>query len=148
MSKMWFQDEKSRLINKLMDIERKQTTIKDINEFIISLNDESSRNSIIIVEGRKDMEALYFVGFRGNIKAYHHFRGLTDFIDYCSIRYRKIILLLDSDRKGTIITKKILSQLNGKTIDLNYKKKLHKITKGRIKKIEEIKSFYLFISER
>jgi 5S rRNA maturation endonuclease (ribonuclease M5) len=55
---------------------------------------------------------------------------------------------LDSDRKGSYITKKILSQSNGKTIDLNYKKKLQKITKGRIKKIEEIKSFYLFLSEK
>ena len=58
------------------------------------------------------------------------------------MNYRKIILLLDSDRKGKIITKKILSQLNGKDIDLNYNKKLQRITKGRIKKIEEIKTFY------
>ena len=131
-----------------MNLENKQTTKKDINDFIISLNDESNRNSVVIVEGKKDIEALYFVGFKGNIKAYHHFRGTTNFIDQCSVRYNKVILLLDSDRKGSFITKKILSQSNGKTIDLKYKKKLQRITKGRIKKIEEIKSFYLFLSEK
>jgi 5S rRNA maturation endonuclease (ribonuclease M5) len=147
---MRLQDEKSRflIILKLMNLENKQTTKKDINDFIISLNDESNRNSIVIVEGKKDVEALYFVGFKGNIKAYHHFRGTTNFIDQCSLRYNKVILLLDSDRKGSFITKKILSQSNGKTIDLKYKKKLQKITRGRIKKIEEIKSFYQFLSEK
>ena len=55
---------------------------------------------------------------------------------------------MDSDKKGKIITKKILSQLNGRIIDLNYKKKLLQITKGRIKKIEEIKSFYIHITEK
>jgi 5S rRNA maturation endonuclease (ribonuclease M5) len=55
---------------------------------------------------------------------------------------------LDSDRTGKTITKKILSQLNGKDIDLKYNKKLQKITQGRIKKIEEIKAFYTDILEQ
>jgi 5S rRNA maturation endonuclease (ribonuclease M5) len=131
-----------------MKIENKQTTIKNIDDFILSLNDESTRNSIVIVEGKKDVEALYYLGYIGKIKAYHHFRGTTNFIDRCAMNYNKLILLLDSDKKGNAITKKILSQLNGKIIDLNYKKKLLKITGGRIKKIEEIKSFYNYISEK
>lgn len=131
-----------------MKIENKQTTIKNIDDFILSLNNESNRNSIVIVEGKKDVEALYYLGYSGKIKTYHHFRGTTNFIDRCSTNYNKLILLLDSDRKGNAITKKILSQLNGKIIDLNYKKKLLKITGGRIKKIEEIKSFYICISEK
>ena len=131
-----------------MKIENKQTTIKNIDDFILSLNDESNRNSIVIVEGKKDVEALYYLGYSGKIKTYHHFRGTTNFIDRCATNYNKLILLLDSDRKGNAITKKILSQLNGKIIDLNYKKKLLKITSGKIKKIEEIKSFYICISEK
>jgi 5S rRNA maturation endonuclease (ribonuclease M5) len=130
-----------------MNVEEKQITIKDINDFILSLNEESDKNSLVIVEGKKDVEALYYLGFKGNIKAYHHFRGTTNFVDHCAMNYRKVILLLDSDRKGKIITKKIMSQLNGKEIDLNYNKKLQRITKGRIKKIEEIKTFYIDILE-
>ena len=129
-----------------MNVENKHLIIKNIDDFILSLNDESNKNSIVIVEGKKDMEALYYLGYKGNIKAYHHFRGTTNFVDQCAVNYKKLILLIDSDKKGKIITKKILSQLNGKIIDLNYKKKLLKITKGRIKKIEEIKSFYIHIT--
>ena len=107
-----------------MNVENKQLIIKNIDDFITSLNDESNKNSIVIVEGKKDIEALYYLGYKGNIKAYHHYRGITNFIDQCAINYNKLILLLDSDRKGKIITKKILSQLNGRIIDLNYKKKI------------------------
>ena len=115
---------------------------------LLSLNAESSKNSIVIVEGKRDMEALYYLGYNGNIKAYHHYRGTTNFVDHCAVNYKKLILLMDSDKKGKIITKKILSQLNGRIIDLNYKKKLLQITKGKIKKIEEIKSFYIHITEK
>jgi 5S rRNA maturation endonuclease (ribonuclease M5) len=131
-----------------MNVENKHLIIKDINDFVLSLNAESSKNSIVIVEGKRDMEALYYLGYNGNIKAYHHYRGTTNFVDHCAVNYKKLILLMDSDKKGKIITKKILSQLNGRIIDLNYKKKLQQITRGRIKKIEEIKSFYIHITEK
>jgi 5S rRNA maturation endonuclease (ribonuclease M5) len=131
-----------------MNVENKHLIIKDIDDLILSLNVESNRNSIVIVEGKRDIEALYYLGYKGNIKAYHHYRGTTNFVDQCALNYKKLILLMDSDKKGKIITKKILSQLNGRTIDLNYKKKLLQITKGRIKKIEEIKSFYIHMTEK
>ena len=41
-----------------MNVEKKQITIKDIDDFILSLNDESNKNSLVIVEGKKDVEAL------------------------------------------------------------------------------------------
>jgi 5S rRNA maturation endonuclease (ribonuclease M5) len=131
-----------------MNVENKHLIVKGIDDFILSLNAESYKNSIVIVEGKRDMEALYYLGYKGNIKAYHHYRGTTNFVDQCAVKYKKLILLMDSDKKGKIITKKILSQLNGRIIDLNYKKKLLQITKGRIKKIEEIKSFYIHIAEK
>jgi 5S rRNA maturation endonuclease (ribonuclease M5) len=130
-----------------MNLENKHLIIKNIDDFVLSLNAESNQNAIVIVEGKRDIEALYYLGYNGNIKAYHHYRGTTNFVDQCAVNYRKLILLMDSDNKGKIITKKILSQLNGRIIDLNYKKKLLQITKGRIKKIEEIKSFYIHILE-
>ena len=67
-----------------MNVEKKQITIKDIDDFILSLNEESNKNSLVIVEGKKDVEALYYLGFKGNIKAYHHFRGTTNFVDHCT----------------------------------------------------------------
>ena len=130
-----------------MRTENKQIIIKNIDKFIISLNDESDNNSIVIVEGKKDIEALHFLGHKGKIKAYHHYRGITNFMDRCANNYNKLILLLDFDRKGEAITKKIVSHLNGRNIDLSYKKRLQEITNWNIKKIEEIKSFYISTSE-
>ncbi len=130
-----------------MRAKNKQIIIKNIDNFIISLNNESNNNSIVIVEGKKDIEALCFLGYKGKIKAYHHYRGITNFIDRCANKYSKLILLLDSDRNGEAITKKILSHLNGRNIDLSYKKRLQEITNWNIKKIEEIKSFYISTSE-
>src|SRR5215210_7630531 len=130
---MWIKDEESGFLTNLLSMKKnKETAIEELNEFIRSLNDESLKNSIIIVEGKKDIDALNFLGFEGNLKAYHHFKGTTNFMDYCSAKYKKLILLLDADQKGKAITKKILSQTNSKFIDLNYKKKLLKITKGKI----------------
>jgi len=147
---MRLKDEESWFLTKLLSMkkENNETAIEELNNFIRSLNNESLKNSIVIVEGKKDIDALNYLGFKGNLKAYHHFKGTTDFVDYCSANYKKLILLLDADQKGKAITKKILSQTNSKFIDLNYKKKLLKITRGRIKKIEEMKSFYITISER
>ncbi len=147
---MRLKDEESWFLTKLLSMtkENNETAIEELNNFIRSLNNESLKNSIVIVEGKKDIDALNYLGFKGNLKAYHHFKGTTDFVDYCSANYKKLILLLDADQKGKAITKKILSQTNSKFIDLNYKKKLLKITSGRIKKIEEMKSFYITISER
>ncbi len=147
---MRLKDEESWLLTKSLSMnkEYRETAIEELNNFISSLNNESLRNSIVVVEGKKDIDALNYLGFKGNLKAYHNFKGTTDFVDYCSANYKKLILLLDADQKGKAITKKILSQTNGKFIDLYYKKKLLKITKGRIKKIEEMKSFYITISEK
>ena len=97
---------------------------------------------MVIVEGKKDVDALIYLGYKGNIKMYHNFKGTTNVVDYFLQNYKKLILLMDSDKKGKFLTRKIMSQLNGKFVDLNYKKKLIVITKGKINKIEEIKPFY------
>ncbi len=87
-----------------------EIAIEEIKNFIDNLNNESLKNSIVVVEGKKDIDALNYLGFNGNLKAYHHFKGTTDFVDYCSANYKKLILLLDADQAGKAITKKILSQ--------------------------------------
>ncbi len=67
-----------------MKKEYRETAIEELNNFIRSLNNESLKNSIVIVEGKKDIDALNYLGFKGNLKAYHNFKGTTDFVDYCS----------------------------------------------------------------
>ena len=117
--------------------------LAELEKFVEFLNHESKTGSIVVVEGKRDLEALRSIGFNGDIVVFHNFRGISEFVHHLSIRNRKIILLLDMDRKGKILTSKILKHLNSSYQHdyLQTKRRLAQITKGRIKHIEELKSF-------
>lgn len=119
------------------------TTIDGLHEFIDMLNEEAESGSLIVVEGKRDVEALNRIGFNGNLTILNHFKGITDFVDnHCQIR-NKIILLLDMDRTGKHLTSKLVSQLQhkGKNVNLFYKKALAKITYGKIRHVEELAAY-------
>jgi len=110
--------------------------ILQIQNFVKTLN--SKKNSIVVVEGKRDEEALKQLGFTGKICQFHSFKGLTKFVDNMT-RYENLILLLDSDRKGRYLTKRIISQLEHRmNIDLLFRRKLTAITKGKARHIENL----------
>ena len=110
--------------------------IEAIQNFIASLN--SKQDSIVVVEGKHDSAALKKLGFSGKVCEFHSFKGLTKFADSMS-SYKRLILLLDHDRKGRYLTSKIISQLEHRIrIDLSFKRKLAMITKGKIRHIEDL----------
>ena len=112
-----------------------------MKDFIKSLN--AAHHSIIVVEGKRDEEALEKLGFTGKMCQFHSFKGLIKFADSMP-KYKSLILLLDSDRKGRYLTKRIISQLQHRmTVDLSYRKQLTIITKGKIKNVEDL-SVYAF----
>jgi 5S rRNA maturation endonuclease (ribonuclease M5) len=113
--------------------------ISKIKDFVKSLN--SKHNSIIVVEGKRDEDALKKLGCSGKICQFHSFKGLIKFADSMP-KYKSLILLLDSDRKGRYLTKRIIVQLQHRmTIDLSYRKELTIVTKGRIKNVEDLSMY-------
>ena len=86
--------------------------LAELEQFVEFLNYESQIGSIVVVEGKRDLEALRSIGFNGDVVVFHNFRGISEFVHHLSIKNRKIILLLDMDRKGKILTSKILKHLN------------------------------------
>ncbi|MGI0073171.1 MAG: toprim domain-containing protein [Nitrosotalea sp.] len=113
-----------------------ESEIYDVQNFITTLN--SKKNSIVVVEGKRDEEALKKLGFSGRICQFHSFKGLTRFVDSMP-RYKSLILLLDLDRKGSYLTKRIISQLQHRMrIDLSFRRKLVTITKGKVRHIENL----------
>jgi len=115
--------------------------ISKVKDFVKSLNSE--HHSIIVVEGKRDEQALEKLGFTGKMCQFHSFKGLIKFADSMP-KYKNLILLLDSDRKGRYLTKRIVSQLRHRmSIDLSYRKQLTIITKGRIRNVEDL-SIYAF----
>lgn len=125
-----------------MDRREKLRVIREINEFVNQINSESVQESLILVEGKRDLEALSYLGCNGNIRMYHNFKNPIDIVDKFRDKYKKLIILLDLDRTGEIMTKKICNMLSQRYIDQSYRMRLLSITQGRIKNIEELKSFY------
>ena len=113
-----------------------ENEIAEIKKFIDLLNSE--KDGVVIVEGKRDSAALVKLGYSGKILEFHRFNGMVKFADSAA-KYHKIILLLDGDRKGRYLTKKIIELLERRTkIDLLFKKKLVSITKGKIRFIEQL----------
>ena len=117
-------------------MEFSEKEIDDIKKFIKHLN--SKNESVVVVEGKRDSIALRKLGFSGKILEFHSFKGIVKFSDSVA-KYKNIILLLDGDRKGKYLTKRIIDLLEHRTkIDLTFKKKLVSITKGKIRFIEQL----------
>ena len=110
--------------------------IEEMKKFVIHLN--SQKDSVVVVEGKRDSNALKKLGFSGKILEFHSFRGLVKFSDSVA-KYKNVILLLDGDKKGRYLTKRIIDLLAHRVkIDLSFKKKLVSITKGKIRFIEQL----------
>lgn len=116
-------------------------TVERLRSFIGMLNEESEKGSVIVVEGKRDAEALSKVGFTGSPAVFHHFKGVADFLDsHDSASKKKIILLLDMDRTGKYLTSRLVSQLQSRrqNVSLSYKRALAKITNGKVRHVEDL----------
>ncbi|MFN4336764.1 MAG: topoisomerase [Candidatus Nitrosocaldus sp.] len=115
--------------------------VEQIKGFIEMLNYESTNGAVVLVEGKRDSNALKALGFSGKIAILNNHRGLSRVVD--SLEYAsKVILLLDMDSKGRYLTQRLLCMIaNRKSVDLFYKRRLMEITKGRIRSIEELMAY-------
>lgn len=110
--------------------------IEELRRFVSQLN--SMTKCAIVVEGKRDADALRRLGFDGRILEFHRFGGMVNFADSVA-KYKQLILLFDGDRKGRYLTGKIIQLLQRRTkVDLSYKKRLTYITKGKIRFIEQL----------
>ncbi|MDF0682523.1 MAG: hypothetical protein P0116_16315 [Candidatus Nitrosocosmicus sp.] len=125
-----------------MDKIQRLEKIRELREFVDQINNESTKDSLILVEGKRDLEALSYIGCSGNIQAYHNYKSIVDLADNFRVKYKKLILLLDLDDTGRIMTRKISHLLNQRYIDNYYRNKIIRITQGKIRTIEELRSFY------
>jgi 5S rRNA maturation endonuclease (ribonuclease M5) len=114
--------------------------VEQLRSFIGMLNQESEKGSVIVVEGKRDAEALSKVGFIGSPVVFHHFKGIADFLDSHDGASRKMILLLDMDRTGKYLTSRLVSQLQSRrqNVSLSYKRALAKITNGKVRHVEDL----------
>ena len=110
--------------------------INELKNFVSELN--SRNNTVLVVEGKKDVAALRKIGVSGKILEYHRFGGMIKFVDHVA-KYDNLIVLFDRDRKGKTLTGRTIQLLQRRIkIDLSFKRKLYRITKGKIMFIEQL----------
>ncbi|GKS67294.1 hypothetical protein YTPLAS73_08410 [Nitrosarchaeum sp.] len=118
--------------------------IHDLKKFVFQLN--LMKNSIVVVEGKRDVNALKNIGFSGRIIEFHKFGGIVNFADSVA-KYEKLIILFDRDRKGRYLTGKTIKLLERRiNIDLYFKRKLASITKGKIIFVEQLICYESYLS--
>jgi len=76
--------------------------------------------SCVLVEGRKDKEALQKIGYRGKIVYANKFRGAKG----------KIVILTDFDEEGKEIAKRIIKAHGEKNVDMLFRNEFGKILKS------------------
>ena len=118
--------------------------IFELKKFVFELN--SIENGAVVVEGKRDSNALKKLGFTGKVLEFHRFAGMVDFADSV-VKHERLIILFDRDKKGRILTGKAIQLLQRRTkVDLSFKRKLRIITKGKIMFIEQLRSYESFLT--
>ncbi len=95
----------------------------------------------ILIEGKKDEEALRKLGITGNIiKVSGSGLKLFEVAEIAAKTSSKVIILTDFDKKGDILAKKLSEDIQslGSHPDLNIRKNIIKITRRYIKDIESL----------
>lgn len=95
----------------------------------------------ILIEGKKDEEALNKLGINGHIiKVSGSGLKLFEIAELAAGLSSKVIILTDFDRKGDILAKKLSEDIQslGSHPDLSIRRKIMKITRRYIKDIESL----------
>lgn len=126
----------------LARLQEKEEKIRLVLE---SLAEESAKGTPIIVEGKKDAEALRALGIKGQIiQAKTGGKTLLDILLELENRgAREVILLLDFDRRGRELTRRLKQRLEktGTHPNMDYWSQLLQLVWREVKDIEGLATY-------
>ncbi len=116
------QEGKNHKVNTILSTRLKEK-LEKIQQILNTLTEESSKGTLIVVEGRKDQEALRYLEITGPIlTAKTGGKTFTETVQEIEkTQPRKAILLLDFDRRGREGTKRLKQELEKTKIAPNLK---------------------------
>jgi 5S rRNA maturation endonuclease (ribonuclease M5) len=116
--------------------------LEALEELIASLLDASYQGAAIIVEGRRDLQALRALGLPGPVIMASR-RSALDLAEDAARSYAQIILLTDWDGKGDEMCKTIEYHLRsvGSRPDKEIRSRLKKLVKKEIKDVESLSQY-------
>ena len=119
--------------------------LEKIHKLLARLEKQSSKGTPIVVEGRNDIQALHKLGIDGDIiLAKSSGKSFLDVLEEIERRdSRKVILLLDFDRRGREWTHHLASCLEGMRITPNllFWRRLSGLVGHDVKDIEGLATF-------
>lgn len=105
---------------------------------------EVNKRFPVVVEGKKDLQALRKLGLSGDIIPLHNGKGLYDFSEELAERFSKVVLLLDWDAKGESIFLSLKENLHGHWEEYGaFRELLRMICQKDIRDIESIPALLL-----
>ena len=113
---------------------------------------DSAKDCLIVVEGRKDVHALRELGVKGKIitakTSRKSFLDITDEIEKQTCP--QVVLLLDFDRRGKELTKRLTQHLETVKIktNTNYWKELQALVGRDVKDIEGIPTYLQTLNKK
>jgi 5S rRNA maturation endonuclease (ribonuclease M5) len=116
-----------------------------ILKILEALKEESSKGTAILVEGKKDVEALITLGIEGKIISAK--TGGKSFLDVVSeiemTKAEETISLLDFDRRGKQFTSKLKQHLDktGIKLNINFWLELLALLSKEVKDVEGLASY-------
>ena len=129
-----------------------QRKAEKLAQLLERLKAEAAKNAFIVVEGQNDIEALSELSIQGNIisvkTAGKSFLDILTEIEEHNTS--ETILLLDFDRRGKELTKRLKQRLEEKRIkvNVNFWNRLHALVGHNIKDIEGLPAYMETLKKR
>lgn len=125
---------KQLAVPSIADAERAMR-IRELFAELAELNEEVP----VIVEGKRDAEALRELGLKGEIITYNRGKGVHEFCDDIHASHAKCVLLMDWDTVGESLMSKLGPELGGLWEEFtNYRRLIRAMCQREVKDIEGI----------
>jgi 5S rRNA maturation endonuclease (ribonuclease M5) len=116
--------------------------MEQMDKLLGELQDFVNQDSILVVEGKRDVIALKSLGFNGNFRlATHH--SLVNFSEDLAKTGKQIVILTDWDRRGNILADKLVQNLHALGInpDMRIRELIVFLVQKEIKDIESLPGY-------
>jgi 5S rRNA maturation endonuclease (ribonuclease M5) len=116
--------------------------MEQMDKLLGELQDFVNQDSIVVVEGKRDVIALKSLGFNGNFRlATHH--SLVNFSEDLAKTGKQIVILTDWDRRGNILADKLVQNLHALGInpDMRIRELIVFLVQKEIKDIESLPGY-------
>jgi dTMP kinase len=123
-----------------------QETLDEVGELLLELR-ERPEGTVILVEGKKDRQALACLGIGGEIVQVQDARGIFGVAEELAKNGQEAIVLTDWDRKGGHLAELLRNALraNGVRYDDTIRARMSMLGKKEIKDIESLPAFIAYL---